>query len=270
MLLVADNLQITRRDMAEAIRRHQPDPIRASVTRLQAAGAQAIDLNTGPMGRNAAEDMAFCVAAVQSATDLPVLIDTANPLAVKAGLEANRKTVLINGISLEPKKLDALLPLAVAYNVDVIAYLLDERSRVPLLLDERLSLALELFQRCQSAGLRRERLIFDPVVAPLIWQDGLQRNRDLLEIIRRLPELLDGPVRTIAGLSNLTTGPGPSAAKRRLEQAFVCMLASSGLSWVLLNIYHRETVAAALDCRMLMTGHLFAWQTVFSEAPRKS
>ena len=269
MFLVADNLQITRRDMAEAIRRHQPDPIRSCVARLQAAGAQAIDLNTGPLGRNATEDMAFCVDAVQSATDLPVLIDTANPLAIKAGLEANRKTVLINGISLEPQKLAAILPLAVEYNVDVIAYLLDEHSRVPMQLDERLALALDLFQRCQTAGLRREQLIFDPVVAPLIWEDGLQRNRDLLEIIRRLPELLDGPVRTIAGLSNLTTGPGPSAAKRRLEQAFACMLASSGLTWVLLNIHHRETVAAALNCRMLMNDHLFTWQTVLAEVPRK-
>jgi len=262
MILVADNLQITRRDFAEAIRRRQPEQIQSWVTGLEAAGAQAIDLNTGPLGRSAADDMAFCVAAVQSATDLPVLIDTANPRAMKAGLKANRKTVVINGISLETGKLNAILPLAIEFDVDVVAYLLDERSRAPRELDERLAIALELFQRCQAAGLHRERLIFDPVVAPLIWEDGLQRNQDLLEIIRRLPELLDGPVRTVAGLSNLTTGRGPSEAKRRLEQAFVCMLAASGLSWVLLNIDHRETVAAALNCGMLLTDELFAWQAV--------
>ena len=261
MFLVADNLQITRRSIAEAIRHHRPDPIQSCVAELEKAGAQAIDLNTGPLGRNAAEDMAFCVTAVQSATDLPVIIDTANPLAMKAGLAANRKCALINGISLEPKKLDAILPLAVEYNVEVIVYLLDERSHAPRELEERLAIALELFQRCQAVGLQRGQLIFDPVVAPLIWQDGLQRNRDLLEIIRRLPELLDGPVRTIAGLSNLTTGQWPSAAKRRLEQAFVCMLATAGLSWVLLNIHHRDTVAAALNCRQLLTDHLFTWQT---------
>ncbi len=264
MLLVADNLQITHPDMAEAIRHHRPEPIRSWVTRLEAAGAQAVDLNTGPLGRNAAEDMAFCVTAVQSATDLPVLIDTANPLAMRAGLEANRKTVVINGISLERQKLEAILPLAIEYDVDVIAYLLDERSRVPLQFDERLSLALDLFQRCQAAGLRREQLIFDPVVAPLIWEDGLQRNRDLLEIIRRLPELLDGPVRTIAGLSNLTSGPGPSQAKQHLEQSFVGMLAASGLSWLLLNMHHRETVAVVRNCRLLLTEQLFSWQSVFS------
>ena len=95
-------------------------------------------------------------------------------------------------------------------------------------------------------------MILDPVVAPLIWQDGLQRNRDLLEIIRRLPELLDYPVRTVAGLSNLTTGHRASDPKRRLEQTYLSMLASAGLSWVLFNIHHHDTVATARICRILL------------------
>jgi len=262
MLLVADNLQITRSDIAEAIQNQRPEPIHRMIQALHAAGAQAIDLNTGPLGRTAAEDMAFCVTAVQKVTDLPLLIDTANPVAMQAGLRASRKTALINGISLEPRKLDAILPLAVEYDVDVFLYLLDEESRVPRLMDERLAIALELYQHCRSVGLRPEQLIFDPVVAPLIWEDGLQRNRDLLEIIRRLPDLLDTPVRTIAGLSNLTTGRGPSEAKRQLEQTFAGMLAASGLSWLLLNIFHRETVRAVRNCRMLLNEHLFAWEDV--------
>jgi 5-methyltetrahydrofolate corrinoid/iron sulfur protein methyltransferase len=262
MLLIADNLQITRRDVAEAIHAHHADRLQSKVKELQTAGAQAIDLNVGPLGRNAEEDMAFCVTAVQAVTDLPILIDTANPLAMQAGLAANRKKAIVNGISLEPEKLERILPLAIEYGVAAVGYLLDRRSHVPRRLDDRLAIALELYQHCRSAGLPAEQLIFDPVVAPLMWQDGLQRNRDLLEIIRRLPEVLDHPVRTIVGLSNLTTGQGPSAAKRRLEQAFLCMLSSSGLSWVMLDIHHRETVQTALNCRLLLEERVFAWQTV--------
>ena len=32
--------------------------------------------------------------------------------------------------------------------------------------------AVDLFGECQNAGIAPERLIFDPVVAPLVWQDG--------------------------------------------------------------------------------------------------
>lgn len=262
MLLVADNLQITRSGLTEAVLQRRPEPIQLMVQAMQAAGAQAIDLNTGPLGRSAAADTAFCVAAVQAVSDLPLLIDTADPAAMRAGLEANRKTVLINGLSLEPRKLQAILPLAVEFDVDVVLYLLDEHSRVPRLLDERLAIALELYQHCRSAGLAPRRLLFDPVVAPLIWEDGLQRNRDLLEIIRRLPDLLDTPARTIAGLSNLTSGRGPSAAKRQLEQAFVGMLAACGLSWLLLDIHRPETVRSARNCHLLLKEHLFTWENV--------
>ena len=261
MILIADNLQITRPIVADAIRQQNPDTLQTLVRAMEAAGAEAIDLNTGPLGRDAARQMTFCVETVQAVTDLPLLIDTANPRAMKAGLEANRKVAVINGISLEPHKLESILSLAVAYDVDIIGYLLDERSQMPPNQDDRMAIALELFQRCLAAGLRAEQLILDPVVAPLIWQDGLQRNRDLLEIIRRLPELLDFPVRTVAGLSNLTTGQKALGPKQRLEQTYLSMLASAGLSWVLLDILHHETVTSAKIGRMLLRDDIFAWDT---------
>ena len=262
MLLVADNLQITRREIAQAIRHRNPGPLRSYVMALQEAGAQAIDINTGPLGRYAAEEMSFCVKTVQDVSDLPLLLDTVNPVAMRAGLDANRKTAAINGISMEPTKLDTILPLAVEYNVDVVGFLLDGRSQMPRQLEDRLALALELFQRCREAGLRSEQLVFDPVVAPLIWEDGLHRNRDLLEIIRRLPEILDFPIRTVVGLSNLTTGQGASLAKQQVEKIFLCMLASAGLSWVLMDIHRRESVVTAHNCRLLLDASIFAWEAV--------
>ena len=248
MILIADNLQITRPIVADAIRQQNPDTLQTLVRAMEAAGAEAIDLNTGPLGRDAARQMTFCVETVQAVTDLPLLIDTANPRAMKAGLEANRKVAVINGISLEPHKLESILSLAVAYDVDIIGYLLDERSQMPPNQDDRMAIALELFQRCLAAGLRAEQLILDPVVAPLIWQDGR-------------PELLDFPVRTVAGLSNLTTGQKALGPKQRLEQTYLSMLASAGLSWVLLDILHHETVTSAKMGRMLLRDDIFAWDT---------
>ena len=270
MLLVADNFQITRPSIAEAIRRQDPSPLQSQVRAMEAAGAQAIDLNTGPLGREAARLMTFCVETVQAATDLPILIDTANPLAMEAGLEANRKIAIINGMSLESQKLDAILPLAVTYDVDIIGYLLDSRSQMPQSPDDRMAIALELYQHSLAAGVRPEQLIIDPVVAPLIWQDGLQRNRDLLHILQRLPELLDFPIRSIAGLSNLTTGLSSQIPRTHLEHTFLSMLAAAGLSWVLLDIHHPETVTSARMCRMLLKDDIFAWDTATNELAHRS
>ena len=267
MLLIADNLQITRPQIHEAVRDQKPEPLQSLARAMEAAGANAIDLNTGPLTRDPAAHMAFCIQTLQDVTDLPLLIDTSNPVAIQAGLEANRKTVIINGISLEPAKLEKILPLAVRYDVAVIGYLLDRHSHPPREPDDRLAIALSLFEHGTRAGLRQEQLVIDPVVAPLIWQDGLQRNRDLLDIVARLPELLGFPVRTVAGLSNLTTGQGSPRHKRLLEQAFVPMLASAGLSWLLLNIHHQGAVATAKACNSLLEDTIFAWDALTDRRP---
>jgi 5-methyltetrahydrofolate corrinoid/iron sulfur protein methyltransferase len=77
-----------------------------------------------------------------------------------------------------------------------------------------------------------------------------------------LPELLDFPVRTIAGLSNLTTGPGNMEKKLFIERSYLPMLASSGLNMALLNIFHKETIRVAKACNLLMDRKAFSLEEV--------
>jgi len=260
MQLIADNLQIINPTIQDAVKRMDPDPIRRLVAQCVQAGAQAIDLNMGPLPRNSERMMAFCVETVQVATDLPILIDTANPNAMAAGLAANRKTAVINGFSLEPAKLEAMLPLAKQYQADIIGYLLYPDSRVPQTAAERFSLALGLYDRVQQSGIEKERLIIDPVIVPVAWDDGIQQASEVLSVIGGLPDLLGFGVRTVAGLSNLTAGRGYLLQRRLLERAYLPMLAHAGLSMVLLNVFHEETMRTARGCNCLKAGGVFTWE----------
>ncbi|WP_300458157.1 hypothetical protein [Desulfobacula sp.] len=150
MELIADNLRITKTDIQEALKDLDPKPIQGLVKQCVAKGAWAIDLNTGPLGKQPEAGMQFFIRAVQRVTDLPLLIDTSNPAAMRAGLE-------------------------VADN----------------------------------------RIIIDPVVPPLVWADGIVQARAVLNVIRMLPDLLGFNVRTIAGISNLTTGAGHNDKKNQ-------------------------------------------------------
>jgi 5-methyltetrahydrofolate corrinoid/iron sulfur protein methyltransferase len=262
VLLVADNLQITDPEIAAALASRNPEPVRALAKRCAAAGADAIDVNSGPLTREPEAQMTFLVEAVRSATDLPLVIDTANPAAMEAGLRAAGPGAVINGFSLEPAKLNRILPLARAYDADIIGFLLTPRSQVPTASAERLSLAVDLFQACQAAGVAPQRLIIDPVVVPLAWQDGNRQAREMVALLRQLPELLGFPVRTSAGLSNLTTGGGHRRQRLLLERTYLPMLAAAGLDMVLLNILHSDTVAVGRACRLLTTDRVFTWEEV--------
>jgi len=259
MQLIADNLQITRPVVADAVERRDPLPIADLVKRCVAAGAEAIDINPGPLKRNPRETMRFLVETVQSVTDRPILLDTTNPAAIEEGLAACRGTAIINGFSLEREKCNHILPLAKAFGVDIIGYLLDPDSHVPTDETDCFAIALELLAEMEKAGVDRHRLIIDPVIAPLIWGNGIAHNRAVLALIRTLPDLTGFPVRTIAGISNLTSGPGPKEKKRLAETTFLPMLAAAGLDMALMNVFHEETVRTVRACNGLIRQEIFSW-----------
>ena len=259
MILVSDNLQITHPDIDRAVRELDPAPVQDMVRRCVAAGADAVDINSGPLPRDPEKKMAFLVEAVQSVTDLPVLLDTTNPRALEAGLRASTGRTVINGFSLEPVKLERILPLAGKYDVDIVGYLLYPNSHVPADGPERLNVAVELFGALQKAGVDPERLIIDPIIAPVMWENGNRQDMEILSVLQTLPDLLGFPVRTIAGISNLTTGRGPRDRKRLLERAYLPMLAAAGLTMALMNVFHTETMRTARACNALAGDRIFTW-----------
>jgi 5-methyltetrahydrofolate corrinoid/iron sulfur protein methyltransferase len=261
MIRIADNLQITNKRVSEAVERMDLAPIQELVRLMEKNGAQAIDINSGPLNREPARKMKFLVEAVQEVTNLPLVLDTANPIAIEAGLSVCKNKRIINGVSLEPKKIETILPLANKFDAEIIGYLLLPDGHVPQSLDERLSLAIQLYQIYVDHGLDPKKLIIDPVLVPVMWQNGIVQAKDILDVIRQLPDVLGYPVQTVIGLSNLTAGQGYQKEKLLLERTYLSMLASAGLSMVLMNIFHTETVAVAKACNTIMNQTVFSWET---------
>lgn len=260
MIIVADNLRITQPAISRALEQSDPEPIRQMALRCRNAGAQAIDINSGPLTREPAEKMTFLVNTIQEVVDLPLVLDTTNPAAMAAGLAVCRRRAVINGVSMEPRKLERFLPLARQYDADIIGYLLRPDGHVPADAAGRMEAAVALFGECRQAGIPPQRLIIDPVVAPLVWQDGNRQNMALLEVVRSLPDLLGFPVRTMAGLSNLTSS-APDAATRGLYQsAFLPMLAAAGLDIILMNALDPALMRVTMACRNITAEGIFAWK----------
>ncbi len=260
MLLVADNLQITNPLIDAALRDLNPDPIHEMVKKCVEAGADAIDINSGPLFREPEKKMKFLTETVQEITELPLLLDTTNPAALEAGLSISRNRTIINGFSLEAVKLEKILPLAKKYDCEIIGYLLYPNSHVPQNESERLNIALEVYGEFQKTGLDNEKLIIDPVIAPVIWENGNIQDTEILSVLRNLPDLLGFSVKTIAGISNLTSGRGPGERKLLLERCYLPMLAAAGLHMALLNVFHTESMQTAKACNALVNPKIFTWE----------
>jgi len=126
----------------------------------------------------------------------------------------------------------------------------------------RLNVAVDLYTAFSKYGPEKERLIIDPVLTPVMWQQSNKQAGEILSVISALPEVLGYPVKTIAALSNLTSGNKVKKQNTFLEKTYLPMLAASGLSMLMLNIFHDETVQTARLCNTLTRPGIFSWDDI--------
>ena len=237
MIFAADNINPMSPVVAQAMDALDPAPVRDIARRCAAAGAFWIDVNPGPLPARRRDRMRFLVDAVQEATDLRLILDSADVEVLAEGLRACRQTPVLNALTLEPGKLAKLPELAAEAGADLVALLLDGASRVAATADEKIALAVALWQQAVAAGLPEEHLIFDPVVPHWSWPDAAAQAAACVQTVRLLASgaALGRPARTLAGISNLRSG------RRRVvpagsEHALLCLLVGAGLDVALCNI----------------------------------
>jgi len=259
MIVAADNIHVVNPLVEKAIKEMDPSPIQDLARRCEKAGANIIDINPGPLPQDGGKKMSFLVEAVQEVTNLRLCLDTNNPKALETGLKACRIKPIINGFSLEPGKLDQILPLSVDFQTDIVGFLLFPNGQVPPDSGGRLEVALKLMEKAKKAGLSLEKLIIDPVLVPIAWENGTRQAKEVLATLKLLPELLGFPARTIVGLSNLTSGSSCGEKKLLLEEVYLSMLAGSGLDMALLNMFHKRTLDAVNICDCITNSGIFSW-----------
>ncbi len=236
MLIAADNIHAMNPTVSDALRRLDPGPIRELTRSCERNGAHLIDLNPGYLSPRHEDRMQFLVETVQEVTSLRLILDSPNARVLARGLAACRDTPILNALSLEPQKLQEILPLAAENGTDLVLLLMDARSFTPPSTEEKIALALELREHALSAGMNQESLIFDPVLPNLSWDDAFLRIAEDIKTVRLLASgaILQEPARTMVGLSNLRSGHS-SSHPAEIDRTCLTLLVGAGLHIALAN-----------------------------------
>jgi 5-methyltetrahydrofolate corrinoid/iron sulfur protein methyltransferase len=255
VILAADNLNALNQIVADALRRLDRVPLQALARRCEQPGVRYIDLNPGYLARRNEDRMAFMVEAVQEVTPLRLILDNPNPRVIARGLKVCRDRPVINALSLEPHKIEEMLPLAVEYRAQLVLLLMDERSRVPARLEEKLAAAVELRERSVAAGLHHQDLIIDPVLPHLSWPDAFDQIAEVVNTVRLLStwSVFEEPATTMIGLSNLRSGER-QRFPLEVEQTCLHLLAGAGIGLVLANVLQPELVLSVQMINRMSSG----------------
>lgn len=208
------------------------------------AGAHMLDVNAGIPLADEPAILAKTIELVQSLVEVPLSIDSSIVAALEAGLRVYKGKALVNSVTGEEERLEAVLPLVKKYGAAVIAISNDETgiSEDP---DVRFAVAKKIVERAEDHGIPRCDVIVDPLVMP-IGAMG-QAGRAAFRLIRRLREELK--VNTTCGASNISFG---LPNRHGLNAHFLSMAIACGMTSAIMNPLHQEEMTAVLAADVLM------------------
>jgi cobalamin-dependent methionine synthase I len=220
------------------------------------SGAQMLDVNAGVAGGNEVEDLPWLIEAVQTEIPLPLMIDSANPEALKAALRVYRPSEppILNSISGEEQKWKKLFPVLVEKKCKVVVLCMDDLG-IRKTVGERIKVASTLFQKSSKANTLSDSIYFDLLVLSVAVETDAALVT--LETIRALRSNFPNS-HTIRGVSNVSMGlPG----RRLINRTFLAMAIASGLDSLLIDVRDRALMssiyASVVNLTLLYIWHIF-------------
>jgi len=202
--------------------------------------ADFIDINLGQLKKEIKDIVDFIFKILYEVHEFRIVLDSVNLDTIKYAVACCKDTPILNALSIDPFKIENILPIAKEYNTEIISLIMD--SRVPVTLDEKIFLTLELVNQCSEYGIPCSKIIVDPVAAPLGWEKGGEYNKNNLEYLEIVKQAVSEDIRTVMGFSNITTGATGNRSVKKLDAYYLAMSYAKNIDYALVNVFDRNII----------------------------
>ncbi len=202
----------------------------------QAKGVHVLDVNVGLPGIDEAQMLTNSVCELQCVTDLPLQIDSSDPVAMEGALRRYNGKAMINSVNGKEENLNAIFPLVKKYGGFVVALTLDEKG-IPSTVDGRMKIARKILLTAALYGINKKDIIFDPL-AMTVSADKTSAITTL-ETVKKITEQLG--CNTSLGVSNVSFG---LPSRDLVNAAFFTTAMENGLSAAIMNPYSERMMEA--------------------------
>ena len=244
--LIGERINPTgRKVLAEQLRKGDLSQVAVDVEQQVAGGATMLDVNMGIPLVDEAELLAKVVTMVQDLTDLPLVIDSSVIEALEAGLGAYRGKALVNSVTGERERLDAILPIVKRYGAAVIA-LPNEEDEIPDEPEKRLEITRKILDIAVGEyEIPLEDIVIDPLAMPIGADTSLVKTT--LRTIELIHDEFD--LNMTLGAGNVSFGMPNRPA---LGTAFLPMAMTCGLTSAIMDVRSAQMVEAVKAADLLL------------------
>ena len=247
MLIIGESINGTIHKVGQAILDRNGTFLRELARVQYEGGADFLDVNAGVAGGNEVENLPWLVETVQKEVSIPLMLDSANPEALKTALSVYRHSepCILNSISGEMEKWNKLFPLVIEKKCKIVVLLMDDKG-IPKTIEEKLGIAQKLFRRLIEADIPPDHIFFDVLALSVAVEP--EAALVTLETIKAIRSNFAGS-HVICGASNVSMGlPG----RQLINRTFLAMAIASGLDTLLIDVRDQHLMTSIYASKVLV------------------
>jgi cobalamin-dependent methionine synthase I len=244
-VVVGERINTSRKRVQEAVTQRDSVYIQEDVRKQQAAGAHFIDVNAGARIGHEKEDMEWLLTVIQEVVTIPLCLDSPDPGVLEMAYGMVRDRPMINSISLEKARYDAMVPFLKGKKCSVVALCMDDTG-MPKTSQDVIDRAKKLVKSLEEIGIERNSIYIDPLVQPI--SADTTKGVMALDSVQKIMSELPG-VHTICGLSNISYG---LPQRKIINRTFLTFLMSAGLDTALIDPLDNRLMAVLKAAEMLL------------------
>ena len=243
--VIGERINTSRKKVQEAVAQRDAQYIIDDVKQQEACGATFIDVNAGARIGHETEDMKWLLSVIQPEVTLPLTLDSPDPAVLEMAFGLVEKTPMINSISLEKERYEAMIPFLKGKDCKVIALCMDDAG-MPESSDDIFRRADTLVKELNGIGIPTANIYVDPLVQPISTDST--KGVMVLDAVRAIkaeyPE-----VHITGGLSNISYG---LPQRKIINRTFVVLMMDAGMDSAIIDPLDRQIMSTIQTADMLL------------------
>lgn len=236
-LIIGERINPTGKSkFKQALRDHDMEYIYKEGLTQEEKGAHILDVNVGLPEIDEPQLMEEAITGIQAIIDLPLQIDTSDPIAMERALRCYNGKPMLNSVNGKKESMESVFPLAKKYGAVVVCLCLDE-SGIPETVEGRLTIAEKIVKTAESYGIPKKNLVMDALVMTI--STGKDNALITLEALRRIRYEMG--IHTVLGVSNISFG---LPERGKVTTTFFTMAMQNGLSAGIVNPSSEQLMSA--------------------------